>query len=436
MSTHLNDPLSASLNTSLLLRGQTWHLHWHVPARLRHLALFRGKAIYTTTLRTRDVYEARHMRDQLLATFRQMQAVAERTATREAQAQRVAEAAAALAALSPSLSHSYAPTPSPAPSPAAARTPTQPPARTHEAAHDTTHDPDPDSLPAIAREFVADCEGSVSRATLGKAIVAADSLAEQLADAGLPPRLSAVTVRQVTRWINSSEAADNTRRGYLAALQRMWMWAWERERIDGASPFKGVQMQRAGDTVSYAPFTAQEVHQLAETAATDHALRELMRYGLVTGCRISELVELSPASMVIVEGVHCVKIASGKTDAAARAIPLPLGLWETLRGHVEAGLWAGSVTMWSQRFGALKLKATGRKDRTQGFHSFRHMTATAYEREHVEERITSVLLGHKNKRGESMSYGLYSAGLSPQQYRAAVETMLAGDYMQSFLRHL
>ncbi|MOA57200.1 hypothetical protein D3C78_1813350 [compost metagenome] len=62
------------------------------------------------------------------------------------------------------------------------------------------------------------------------------------------------------------------------------------------------------------------------------------------------------------------------------------------------------------------------------------MTATAYEREHIEERITSVLLGHKNKRGESMSYGLYSAGLSPKQYLEAVEKMLAGEYMQSFLK--
>ena len=33
-----------------------------------------------------------------------------------------------------------------------------------------------------------------------------------------------------------------------------------------------------------------------------------------------------------------------------------------------------------------------------------------------------------------MSYGLYSAGLSPKQYLEAVEKMLTGEYMQSFLK--
>ena len=43
-------------------------------------------------------------------------------------------------------------------------------------------------------------------------------------------------------------------------------------------------------------------------------------------------------------------------------------------------------------------------------------------------------LGHKHKRGESLSYGLYSSGLAPHQYLEAVETMLASDYMSQFLK--
>ena len=89
---------------------------------------------------------------------------------------------------------------------------------------------------------------------------------------------------------------------------------------------------------------------------------------------------------------------------------------------------------WSQKFGRLKLKATGKRDRVKGFHSFRHMTATAYEQVHTEERIVAVILGHKHKRGESLSYGLYSSGLAPHQYLEAVETMLASDYMSQFLK--
>ena len=279
--------------------------------------------------------------------------------------------------------------------------------------------------------FVQAYEGAVDQNTLRRAKIATASLLKTIE--GKEIKLKDVTSRQVTRWINgiSGDIADNTRKGYLGALQKMWYWAWENEHVDGTSPFKGIKMQRQGDEASYEPFTPEEVQKMAGVAQP--YLSALVRFGLITGCRISELVGLTAASFIVVEGIHAIQIKDGKTEAAARVIPLPPVLWTTCRQCVEAGMWGGTVTMWSQRFGALKMKTTGKKDRTKAFHSFRHMAATAYEREHIEERITSVLLGHKNKRGESMSYGLYSAGLAPKQYLEAVEKMLAGEYMLGFL---
>lgn len=230
----------------------------------------------------------------------------------------------------------------------------------------------------------------------------------------------------------NEDVSDSTRNGYMSALQRVWQWAWENEKVDGVSPFKGNKIPRRGDGGSYEDFTLDEMQALVSGASP--ALLDLMRFCLVTGCRLSELTGLAPDRFTISEGVHVIQIFEGKTRAATRTIPLPLTLWVSLKQAVESGLWEKTTApAWSQRFGELKLKATGKKDRTKGFHSFRHMAATAYEREHIEERITSVLLGHKNRRGESMSYGLYSAGLAPKQYLEAVEKMLTGEYMQSFL---
>lgn len=435
-------PKKINLNTSLLLRGRTWHIHWNVPRTLRSNPYFKGQKIYAKTLQTKDVFEARKMRDLLVSKFRQMADISATHAARSAFMVQYTKASKAVEETKRELAYVDSVKALNAwetlesafnvdaviekgdlvrAEACLTAIPTEP----EEVA------PAPMTLYEAAERFVNACEGDVAQNTLRRAKIATASLLKTIG--GKDTKLKDVTSRQVTRWINSisGDIADNTRKGYLGALQKMWYWAWENEHLDGTSPFKGIKMQRQGDEASYEPFTPEEVQKMAGLAQPD--LLALVRFGLITGCRISELVGLTAASFIVVEGIHAIQIKDGKTEAATRVIPLPPVLWTTCKQCVEAGMWAGTVTMWSQRFGALKLKATGKKDRTKAFHSFRHMAATAYEREHIEERITSVLLGHKNKRGESMSYGLYSAGLAPKQYLEAVEKMLAGEYMLGFL---
>ena len=438
MSSHKSSP-----NNSLLLRGNIWHIHWNVPKGLRSNPLFRNKAIYSTTLKTRDVHEARKMRDMLVKKFRQMAEVSAMQESRRAfmahyaEARRAAEEFqqqkpymnddeidAALDGLSFGFDAAIA-----------ADKRDYPRADAYLAALHGRHavkDKYAMTLKEAASEFIKEHEGEVAAATLSKVKIASASLLKSIGNKDT--KLKDVTTRQVTRWIKAiaKESSDSTRSGYIAALHKMWHWTWEHEHVDGESPFKGIKMDRQGDKASYEPFTAEEVKKVVELA--NPAMLELARFGLITGCRISELVGLEPSNFHVVDGVHAFQIFEGKTDAATRTIPLPLYLWSSLKQHVESDLWKGTAVQYSQRFGDLKEKALGRKDRLKVFHSFRHMAATAYEREHIEERITSVLLGHKNKRGESMSYGLYSAGLSPKQYLEAVEKMLAGEYMQSFLK--
>lgn len=432
-----------NLNNSLLLRGNTWHIHWNVPRTLRSNPYFKGKKIYAKTLQTKDVFEARKMRDLLVSKFRQ---IADISATHEARCAfmvKYKEASDAVEVTKKALVYvdgekafnAWDALESAFTLEKVIEKETL--ARADACLTTTPAKPDlvepaPMTLHAVTEGFVKDCEGTVAPNTLRRAKIAAANLLKTLGDR--ETKLKDVTSRQVTRWINSisGEIADNTRKGYLGALHKMWHWAWENEHVDGISPFKGISMQRQGDEASYEPFTPQEVQEMAGAAQPD--LLTLIQFGLITGCRIGELVGLTSASFIVVEGIHSIQIKDGKTEAATRVIPLPSVLWATCKQYVEAGAWSGTRSMWSQRFSALKMKVTGKKDRTKGFHSFRHMTATAYERAHIEERITSVLLGHKNKRGESMSYGLYSAGLAPKQYLEAVETMLAGEYMSQFLK--
>lgn len=432
-----------SPNNSIILRGNVWHLHWNVPRNLRHKPIFRGKAVYSTTLRTSDVYEARKMRDLIVSEFKAMVDESALQESRKAFLAHYAEAKKAREEHSQRIRYM---TDEDA---FDARDDLESAFNVYAAIEkgDTTradaylaaiHDKEEVketyaiTLKEAASEFIKEHEGEVAQATLSRIKIASASLLKTIGNKDT--KLKDVTPRQVTRWINAiaKDSSDNTRSGYLTALHKMWHWCWEHEHVDGDSPFKGLKIQRQGDETSYEPFTVEEVQQITEQASPE--LLELIRFGLVTGCRISELVGLTPSSFIVVDGVHAFQIKDGKTDAASRVIPLPLPLYAALKQCVEVNMWSGVPRRWSQLFGDLKRKVTGNKERLKVFHSFRHMTATAYEREHIEERITSVLLGHKNKRGESMSYGLYSAGLAPKQYLEAVERMLAGEYMQSFLK--
>lgn len=435
-------PQKTTLNNSLLLRGNIWHIHWNVPKGLRSNPLFRGKAIYSKTLQTKDVYEARKMRDMLVTQFRQMAEVSASHTARQAFMAHYAEAKKAreeyqqrqLYMSDEDANHALDGLEAGFCVYAAVDKGDHIRADAYLAAIHDKHDVAEKyaiTLQDAAWDFIKAHEGDVAASTLSKIKTATTSLLKAIGSKDT--KLKDVTTRQVTRWIKAiaKDYSDNTRAAYLASLHKMWHWHWEHEHVDGESPFRGVKMERQGDEASYIPFTVEEVGKIVELASP--AMKELSRFGLITGCRLSELTELTPSNFMTVDGVHAVQIFDGKTEAAARTIPLPVSLWAPLKQCIERDMWKGSSETNGFKFGKLKEKALGRKDRLKVFHSFRHMAATAYEREHVEERITSVLLGHKNKRGESMSYGLYSAGLSPKQYLEAVEKMLAGEYMQSFL---
>ncbi|MCE9958228.1 tyrosine-type recombinase/integrase [Aeromonas rivipollensis] len=432
------------LNNSLLLRGNIWHIHWNVPKGLRNDPLFRGKAIYSKSLKTRDVHEARKMRDLLVGQFREMAAASSTHASRRAFLAAYNEARQARIALDSrsvylddrELTNAVDALESAFNVDAEIARGDYVKADAFLAAiHDQPEVADKYAitLKDAAWEFTKAHEGKADRVTLSRIKNATASLVQALGGKDIP--LKELTNRQVTRWITSLSASlsDSTRRSYIVALEKMWHWVWLNEHVDGASPFKGTKIDRQGDGTSYEEFTVEEVKSLISHASPEEL--ELMRYGLITGCRISELVELTEANFIICEGVHVVQIFEGKTKAAKRSIPLPEHLWTSLKGCVMSGAWNKRLAEhWSQKFGRLKLKATGKRDRVKGFHSFRHMTATAYEQVHTEERIVAVILGHKHKRGESLSYGLYSSGLAPHQYLEAVETMLASDYMTQFLK--
>lgn len=429
-------------NAYLFQRGSMWYIRWPVPQSLRNLEIFNGKAVHIKTLKTTDLYEARYLRDIFLAKYsgditHALANIRRQTfldAYREAiEARREVEARLpylsdeeALDALD-GLESAFN---------AEARYDRgdKVSADAYLAAlhgKEIIHEQYALTLKDAAWDFIKEHDGKISHSIISRVKKATESLIKFIGRDGV--KLKDITNRQVTRWIDSiSSLRDNTRSAYLAALHKMWYWHWLEERVEGDSPFKGNKMTRNGDESSYKNFTVEEVAGLIYLASP--AMKELIRYALITGCRLGELVKLTPANFTTGE-VFAVQIFEGKTEAATRTIPLSESMWSAFKQCVEAGTWsASSVDTWSHRFGVLKEKVTGERNKVKTFHSFRHMTSTAYERAFPrDENSTSVLIGHKNSRGSTLTYGLYSEGLSLQQYQEFVEGMIASPYMQKFL---
>ena len=445
---------SRSTTYALTSRAGRWFIHWHVPKILHNHPFFRGKTVYVKTLETSDLREAIIKRDAALAQFKLLadQMAQEPKRSRfNAMIEEIQEAVRA--------SQQKLPT-----------TIWQGNERA-EIIHEDLYDAYDvenslargDAVEADAIRYVLGGEKAIAtkyeitlkeavnayldfdnkqdpakrkaKATLSKMSNGADSLCAFMRKKD--PRISTIERRDVTLWLQSLEEVkrDSTRVGYLSALSLLWEWCYLRKNASGDNPFKNANVRSTGGSQSYEPFTVEEMVKILKHS--DHAMKTLSKFGLLTGCRIGELVALTDEDFEVNNGVHLVRIRQGKTANSIRAIPLPAAIWAELKEVVIAGVWVGSrgskaAGVWSHKFGRLKGKALGNRDRTKGFHSFRGMTITAYQRAGVPEDVTAAIVGH-SKKGLTMSYGLYSSGYDYKHQLQAVETMIASPDMQQFL---
>lgn len=408
----------------IIRRGASYHLHWGVPKDIRHL--FGGRSAITRPLSS-DLATALTRRDLAIGELSKVL----RAARSAEEGHEFDSFLAGIRQKLPQLPEQPATTPAP--------TPAAPPAPTPA--------PEP-ALPITARKGLllkeavrlylkeTDLAGSmVSRLKMAPTL-----LLKHLALKDI--HLSEIDRRDVQLWAEacSKEKAAGTVRTYISALAGLWEWAYRNKRVEGENPFKDLNLRLPTATAKRGAFTPAHVSALLAHASP--GMRVLMEFALITGCRLGELTTITPQDfkqeLIQDRAISYFQINEGKTENAARIVPLPLPMWERLREVVASGLWVREKTRtrdasayWSAMF--QKLKGSVLND-AEGlvFHSFRKMAATGYQRAGVFEGITAELLGHSRK-GLTMSYGLYATGYSLEQLLAAVETMLASGYMQQYL---
>lgn len=434
-------------NRYLQLRRNGWFLHWNVPTVLREHPLFNGRKIYTKTLQTSDLMEARRMRDQMIVEFERLKAEAKEAPRRmrfNSILDEIREAKATLDREEPYMNaHELLDAHDAIESLFDAEAAFEKGDRVKADAilaglHGHT---DIIKLYGMTLRDAAECyikanAGTVHANTLGRVKNATGSFLTHLKKQSV--LIDDIDKRDVTLWIDSlrGKLSDRTRGFYLTAMSGMWEWNYLMRNVEGTNPFKDIKRRLNKDSSTREDFTFDEVNKLADAATPP--LMFLMKYGLITGCRISELTGLSLDNFDTQGTIHFIRISEGKTENAVRVIPLPYNYWSELKSCITTGIWTRRKQQdkgraWSGAFSTFKSKTLGDSAGTSTFHSFRHMTATAYENAMIPEQVTVHIMGH-SKKGLALSYGLYSSGMKLPVLMEAVETMLASDYMQQFIR--
>jgi integrase len=289
------------------------------------------------------------------------------------------------------------------------------------------------------------------------------AVAELLAWAGGEVTLEGFGRRQAGEFVSKrllrAGLAPKTVNRYLSSLSMLWKWLAKRGHLGDASanPWQGqaqpVKGRRGARVEPERPFTDAEVAKLLAgpadaRKARDPLLADLMPMAALSGMRIEELCRLTVADCAARSGEPCAGgsfvIREGKTDAAARTVPIhpalapvvarrcagkgPSGfLFHELPGN---GLDGKRSDPASKRFTRYRRAAgvdearDGKRRSLVNFHSFRKWFVTKAEQAGVPGETIKIVVGHKR---QDVTFGVYSGGPSEQQKRACVEAIKLPD---------
>jgi integrase len=230
----------------------------------------------------------------------------------------------------------------------------------------------------------------------------------------------------------------------ISSLSSMWRWLAKRGFVE-ANPWTGqgtfsnrVKRSSSGKRA----YTAEELHKLLKAEPEEIVgirygaiLSDLLRLGLLTGCRISELCNIRTEDVLTLQMAF--RIPDGKTENARRIMPVHRHGWPIIErrltstpdgwlfsGLTPAGPDAKRSWIVVKRFATFRQEVLG-KDKSVDFHSLRRTFATYLERASTQTLAVNTstiaeLMGHVKP---TLALAVYSSGLVPAQLRAAIDAL-------------
>ncbi len=451
----------------LTLKRNVWWYRQSVPAAIRKVT--GGPAFILINLKTSNIAEAKNLRDELEGTIR-----AQFRAVQEGCSGAVQGVGVGMVAnTSTSLSGVHT---------AARRG-----ALTRNAIADAE---DNDELYLIVEAAEAEADAmrppqreAFERAMTGK-IKIEEHLQDYLSKAGLAPKTTAERhghIMKLARWCDErrktldqidrreagryvSDELDQmhpvTQGKHITALRQYWIylarrghvqlpvgetvktgWPWNDQKIER----KGKRVERGAQRAVERPFTDTEVGTLLNSPfplreAYKAPTHDILRTSLLSGMRQAEIITLWVEEIVNDDDGHLwFNIQQGKTDAAARMVPVHSSLEGMIRDrmvnksgqdmlfHELAGAGNPSDTF-GKRFKRFR-EALGVEDKRPGvrrslvnFHSARRWFATKARHAGIDKDTIADVIGHRPDK-QDVTFGRYARGASEGQLRACVEAV-------------
>jgi integrase len=261
--------------------------------------------------------------------------------------------------------------------------------------------------------------------------------------------------------LGGKDYANKTVNRILSSTSSFWKWMAKRGWLTSeVNPWAGQgdhskKRDRSAEE-GKRPYTAEELKALLkadpkEHKAGDHAeaIRDLVRLGLVTGCRLNELCELQVRDVLLED--KAIRIREGKTANATRVIPVHASVWPIIErrkaaaggkpqarlfGELKPGGPDGKHSWYvSKVFTRFRRSVLGESDAVD-FHSLRRTFATYLEHAStrtvkVNPQVIAELMGHEKG---TLALSVYSGGLRLQHLRDAIEAM--GEVIEPEVREL
>jgi integrase len=241
------------------------------------------------------------------------------------------------------------------------------------------------------------------------------------------PYLHQLTKKAVAGYVEEllSDKSAQTVRGYKSAWAQYYEYLSRHDVVDSDNPFRViVRDNRKRTRVARTHFTSEQIRRLLKESEDDQLLHDLILIGAYTGCRIGELGNLRIDD---IEG-DIIVIRDAKTKTGHRRVPIHTNAMPTLQrlmGNRSEGFVFEFTTVAKGRSTYLAGKFSPFKSRLGYgpelvFHSLRKTVATLLQNAGVTETTAAAILGHDIK---TMSYGLYSGGVSDDLKRDAIASI-------------
>ena len=222
-----------------------------------------------------------------------------------------------------------------------------------------------------------------------------------------PGPIETLTRPMVVLWVQEMLAANHPKTvgNWLTFLGQMYQHAIDTGHLSDSRSniFRGHRMPRRR-TQNYEEMTASDLKAILKELKDPYQLPGLI--GWYTGMRVSEVAS---CTITTVDGLRCFYVATGKTKAATRWVPVHPALAALLDGCEAV---PGATGDYSKRFGRAKVKALPDADRSLGFHSLRVAFISHALRAGYSEADVARLVGHEGAKGRLETAQTYYRGPS------------------------